>query len=155
MPTIKQEMGAIDRRRFGWYNSLTDDERKSLSMWVLQRWTTCTSSKVDEINEHYLTLTNDIVNVHFNAMSKHPELQFRLMQISGIGSEQPRTWIKPMKKKKEISRNPKLFEFYEKQFPYFSDDEIEQLISIQDRDDQNELLAEHGLNAKEIKAMLK
>jgi len=155
MPTIKEEMSALDRRNFDWYSNLSEEDQKSLSMYVLMRYAASTNSKVVEINEHYLTMVNELVNVNFNDLRKHPELQWRLMQCAAIGTSQFHQWIKPMKKKKEGSKNPKLFDFYERQFPHFSDDEIEYLINSQSKTEIKEVLVEHGLSDKDIKAILK
>jgi hypothetical protein len=155
MPTIKQEMGAIDRRKFAWYDSLSDDEKKSLSMWVLMRYCSSVSSKVDEINHHYLGMTNELVNVHFNTLRHHPELQFRLMQIVGVGTDQFHPWIKPGKKKKDKSANPKLFGLIEQQRPDYSDDEIELLIKLMDKEETIALLTDFGIPDKKHKEYLK
>lgn len=155
MPTIKQEMAAVDKRQFDWYDNLSDEDKKSLSMWVLMRYVSSTSSNVDEINEHYLTMTNELVNVNFSDLIKHPELQFRLMQCVGVGTNQFHNWIKPMKRKKDTSSNPKLFGFYEQQFPHFNDEELAHLVKIQNIDEVKETLRDAGLDDKQIKAMLK
>jgi hypothetical protein len=155
MPTIKEEMAALDKRDFKWYANLSAEDQKSLSMYVLMRFAATTNSNVTEINEHYLTMVNELVNVHFNDMRHHPELQWRLIQCASIGTIQSHQWVKPMKKKKEASLNPKLFAFYETQYPHFNDDEIESLIRMQSKDDMKELLNEHGLSDKEIKALIK
>ena len=148
-------MAALDKRNFSWYASLSAEEQKSLSMYVVMRYAATTNSNVTEINEHYLTMVNELVNMHFNDMRKHPELQWRLLQVAAIGITQFHQWVKPMKKKKEASLNPKLFAFYETQYPHFNDDEIESLIKMQSKDDMKELLKEHGLGDKEIKALMK
>lgn len=155
MPTIKEEMAAIDRRKFGWYDSLTDDEKKGLSMWVLMRYCSSTGSNVDEINEHYLTMTNELVNVNFNDLRHHPELQMRLMQCVGIGTNQFHPWVKPGKRKKDKSANPKLFGLIEQRSPHYSDEEIEMLIKMMDKAEIKQLLVEYGLTDKQIKEYLK
>lgn len=155
MPTIKEEMAALDRRNFAWYDDLSEEDQKSLSMWVLMRYASSTSSNVSEINEHYLTMVNELVNVHFNDMRHHPDLQWRLMQCAGIGTTQFHNWIKPMKKKKDTSNNSKLFTFYESKFPHLNDEEIEMMIGLHSEEELTEFLCEHGLSAKEIKVLLK
>jgi len=148
-------MAALDRRNFSWYTSLSDLDRNSLVMYVMMRYAASTSSNVAEINEHYLTMINELVNVNFNDMRHDPELQWRLMQCAAIGTSQFHIWIKPMKKRKETSKKPRLFAFYEKQYPHFNNDEIDFLISQQSPQELRELLVEHGLSDKEIKAILK
>ncbi len=155
MPTIKQEMTAIDRRQYAWYDSLTEDEKKALSMWVLMRYCSSVDSKVDDISHHYLIMTNELVNVHFNTLRHHPELQMRMMQLVGVGTNQFHPWVKPMKQKRDKSANPKLFGLIEQQRPHFSSDEIEMLIRMMDKDETKQLLLDYGIPDKKHKEYLK
>lgn len=156
MPTIKEEMAAIDRRKFDWYSKLSEEEQKSLSMWVLMRYCSSTGSKVEEINEHYLIMTNELVNVYFNDLRHHPELQMRLMQCVGIGTNQFHPWIKPGKRKKDGNKvNKKLFDLFETRYPHLNDDEIDFLISNLSKDEIKANLTDSGMSDKQIKELMK
>lgn len=155
MPTIKEEMAAIDQRRFQWYGNLSEEDQKSLSMWVLMRYCSSTGSKIDEINYHYLTMTNELVNAHFNDLRNHPELQFRLMQCVGIGSNQFHPWIKPGKRKKSAKGNAKLTEFYLNLNPHLKDDEVAMALDIMSDDEIEQMLTDAGIEKKKIKDYLK
>ena len=85
--SIKEEMRAIDQRDVGWWDSLTEEEQKKVGIWILMRYTSACDSNHDEIRDHYLTMTNDLVNVQFNTLRHHPQLQHRLLQIVGIGQQ--------------------------------------------------------------------
>lgn len=149
-------MAAIDRRKFKWYASLSEDEQKELSMWVLMRYCSSTGSKVDEINEHYLTMTNELVNVHFNDLRLHPELQFRLMQCVGIGTDQFHPWLKPGKRKRDTeTANKKLFDLFEKRYPHLNDDELNIVLERMTKDDIKAYLIDSGFDDKQIKDLLK
>lgn len=155
MPTIKEEMTAIDRRKFDWYSSLSVDDQKSLSMWMLMRYCSSTNSKVNEINEHYLTMTNELVNVDFNDLRKHPELQFRLMQCVGIGSDQFHSWIKPGKQKKGKSVNNQLIDFYQEIYPHLRTEELTLMLRETGVDDLKLDLIQRGLPDKKIRELTK
>jgi hypothetical protein len=155
MPTIKEEMAAIDRRRFDWYLSLTDDERKSLSMWVLMRYCSSTGSRVHEVNNHYLTMTNELVNVHFNDLRLHPELQMRLMQCVGIGTDQFHNWIKPGKRSKTAKGNALLHEFFLGMYPHLNDSEIAFMIKGHNEADLRDMLEESGIPKNKVKDYFK
>jgi len=155
MPTIKEEMAAIDLRKFGWYNSLSEDDRKGLSMWVLMRYCSSTSNKIEEINHHYLTMTNELVNVNFNDLRNHPELQLRLMQCVGIGSNQFHPWIKPGKRKKSSKGNSKLNEFYMSLYPHLKDDEVALALDNMSDDEIEAMLEEAGIPKNKIKDYFK
>lgn len=155
MPTIKEEMSALDKRNFEWYKNLSDDDRASLSMWVLMRYASAVDSKIPEISHHYLTMVNDIVNVNFNTLRNHPELQWRLMQVCGIGTSQMHTWIKPGKRKGQFKCNSKMAEFYLLLYPYHSDDEVEWVLLNMSKEDKIELLENAGVEKNKIKDYLK
>lgn len=147
---LKAVMKSIDTRDTNWYNSLSDDEKKDITIWQLMRFTSSCNSKIQDINYHYLTMTNEIVNRNFNILNKHPELQFRLLQTVGIGNAQFHPWIKPPKSKKKDN----LTEYLKTQFPECNDDEI-QILSSKDKSEIKVFLLENGLDDKSIKEILK
>lgn len=155
MPTIKEEMSALDLRKFDWYASLSEEDQKSLSMWVLMRYASSTDSKVKEINEHYLTMVNDLVNVHFNDLRHYPDLQWRLMQCAAIGTNQFHSWIKPGKRKKAKNGNAKLEEFMLAMHPHLKDDELVILLDSMGEDEIIAMLEDTGIEKKKIKDYLK
>ena len=73
------ELAAMDYRDKNFYTNLNDEQRKAISLWVLMRW--MSSSRGDA--EQHLTLVNDVVNVDFSVISKHPELQWKLLALCG------------------------------------------------------------------------
>jgi len=91
-------------------------------------------------------MTNDIVNTHFNSLRLHPELQFRLLQVCGIGSKQYHAWIPPSKKEK----SNKVKNWLESQFPEYNDDEIDLLFRNNTTDELKSFAMEKGLQDKEI-----
>jgi len=153
--SIKEEMRVIDQRDFDWYDSLTEEERKKLSLYVLMRYTSSTGSNVHEINEHYLTTVNDAVNVHFSQFAKHPKLQHRLLQLAGIGSNQFHPWIAPGKRKKSKQGNAKLQDFYTTLFPHLKDDEIVIALDAMSKDEIKDMLEEAGIPKERVKDYFK
>ncbi len=151
---IKEEMRAIDCRDRAWYDTLTEEEKNKLSIWQLMRWVSSTTSKVNDINYHYLTMTNELVNVHFNTLRKHPQLQHQLMQVIGLGSVQYHSWIKPAKKfKGEV--NNKLLNFLSELYPSYNQQELE-LVARENPQEEIEDLAEStGMSKKDIKELFK
>ena len=103
--TIKEEMRAIDQRDVGWWDTLTEEEQKKISPWLLMRYTSACDTNHDAIRDHYLTMTNELVNVQFNTLRHHVQLQHRLMQVVGIGKSQYHPWIAPGKRQKKKSKS--------------------------------------------------
>lgn len=149
--TIKEEMSAIDTKNRSWYQNLSDDDRKKLGMWVLMRYASATQHDIKDFEEHYLEWTNELVNVHFNTIRHHPELQFQLLQAVGLGKSMYHPWIAPGKRGTES----KLFKFLREHYSHLNDDEL--LLFIEQHSDSEivSLLEEFGLDKKKIKEITK
>jgi len=143
---IKEEMRAIDVKDRTWYESLTDEEKKKLGLWLLMRYTSNVQGKEAE---HYLEWTNEAVNVHFNTIRKHPQLQFQLMQLVGIGSTVYHPWIQPGK----AGKKNKLQSWFAEHYSHLNDDELDIMLSST-KAELKQLLEEHGLKNKEIKDLI-
>ncbi len=149
--SIKNEMSAIDTKNRSWYQSLTDEEKKKVGIWILMRYASSVKHGVKDIEEHYLEFINDIVNVNFNTLRHHPELQFQLMQAVGIGKQMFHPWIAPGKKGTEKP----FYKWFKETNKQYNDDELELLISDMDNAFKQDLLEQFGFEKKEIKKMLK
>lgn len=148
--SIKEEMRAIDQRDVGWWDSLTEEEQKKVGIWILMRYTSACDSNHDQIRDHYLSMTNDLVNVQFNTLRHHPQLQHRLLQIVGIGKSQYHPWIPPGKRQKKN----KVADWLIKLYPSINDDELDLL--LQSTKAELKALAEQtGMTDKDIKALFK
>ena len=150
--SIKEEMRAIDCRDKKWWDSLSADEQEKVSIFVLMRYTSAIDSKNFDIASHYLTMTNEFVNVHYNELRKDPQLQHKLLQLVGIGTNQFHPWIPPSKKRKT---NNKLLKWLSTIYPQYSDDELDMLVQTNNKDELEDLAESMGLTNKEIKELLK
>jgi len=151
--TIKEEMRAIDQRDRGWWNSLTEEEQKKLGIFVLMRYTSAVQTKNSAVEYHYLALTNELVNKHYNILRKDPELQFKLLQCVGLGTTQFHPWIPPSKQKK--GKAGKLLKWLQEIYTTYNDDEIELLVSTNTEQDFKDLAEELGMDKKQIKELFK
>ena len=149
--SIKQEMAAIDTKDRKWYDSLSAEEEKKVGIWVLMRYTSSVKHDIKEFEEHYLEFTNDIVNVNFNKLAKHPQLQFQLLQALGLGKSMWHPWIAPGKK----GKSSKIAEFFKEHYKQYNDMEIELLLSQYTKDEIKQKLEEFGLDDKKIKELTK
>ena len=148
--TIKEEMRAIDQRDVGWWDSLTEEEQKKVGIWILMRYTSACDSNHDQIRDHYLTMTNDLVNVQFNTLRHHVQLQHRLMQVVGIGKSQYHPWIAPGKRQKKN----KVAEWLLTLYPGINDDELDILLESP-KAELKSLAQSAGMTDKDIKALFK
>jgi hypothetical protein len=99
-PTLdmfKKVLPAADTRSKDFYDNLTEEEKKGFSPWLIQRYLSSAESANNEIIEHYLIMTNDIVNVNFTQV-KDPYMLWKLMSMVGIGTKVNHPFIAPPKK---------------------------------------------------------
>lgn len=88
------------------WEKLTEEERKSISPYIVSQWMFGTSNQVQII------FLNELVNPFIWSFSKHPHLLLKLMACCGTGSFQKFTWIPFTKKKKEASLSTKVLQEY-------------------------------------------
>lgn len=105
---IKEEMYAADMQRFSFYRDITDEQRKAFSPLIAMKWLSVVGDR-SGLSEYYICMTNELVNIGFWEISKHPELQWKLMAAAGSGSQQFHGWIPMAKSKKNASKLDKFF----------------------------------------------
>ena len=130
--TIGNEMKCFDQKNRDFYNSLTDEERKKFSNYLMIRWGSSVQGGKD-LQEFYLISCNERLNKHFFAISKHPKLQWLCAtSVSpGMGTQRHQ-WISPKKKESGKSNTKKqLAEL----FPNMKEDEIEVMDIINTKKD--------------------
>ena len=125
-------MRCFDQKDRDFYNSLTDEERKKFSNYLMIRWGSSVQGSKD-LQEFYLISCNERLNKHFFAISKHPKLQWLCAtSVSpGMGTQRHQ-WISPKKKESGKSNTKKqLAEL----FPNMKEDEIEVMDIINTKKD--------------------
>ena len=65
---LKDVMAAVDKKDRGFYNRLTDEQKKAFSAWMMMRYCSSVQGR-DAAN--YIYLTNELVNFQFMEVSKH------------------------------------------------------------------------------------
>ncbi len=134
-------MSCFDRKDRDFYDSLTDEERKKFSNYLMVRWGSAVQGS-QELQEFYLIATNERLNKHFFAVNRHPKLQW-LMATSvspGMGTHRHQ-WIAPKKKEAGSNEIKKiLLELY----PTMKISDIETLAAVIDKKELKQYLREHG-----------
>ena len=151
--SIKNEMRAIDTKDRNWYGSLDDDDLKKYNkaIWTQQRYVSSIKHDITDFEEHYLEWTNELVNVHHNTLRHHPQLQYQLMQVVGLGKSMFHQWINPPK---GVQQN-KLTKTFSEIYPQYNDDELELFLAQHSKDELKDILEELGYDKKEIKKIVK
>ena len=139
--SIHNEMARFDKKDRDFYQSLTDEERKKFSNYLMIRWGSAVQGS-QELQEFYVISTNERLNKHFFSVNRHPHLQW-LMATSvspGLGTQRHQ-WIAP--KKKDASNNEikkALMEMY----PTMKIADIDALAAITDKQDIKQRQKEMG-----------
>lgn len=144
--SIQNEMNCFDRKDRDFYDSLTPEERKKFSPYLMIRWGSSVQGSTD-LQEFYLIATNERLNKHFFAINKHPKLQWLAATTvsPGMGSHRHQ-WIAPKKKDGGTNEVKKtLMEL----MPNTKMSDIETLASLIDKKELKEYLREHGNTDKD------
>ena len=141
---FKDIMAAVDRKDYGYYERLTDEQRKSLNLWMTQRYA---SSVQGKFAGHYLVMINEFMNTHWSDVSKHPELQWKLMCLAGTGKPQFHPFVKVPKAKRKKDR---VEEIIRELFPLLKNDEIELFLKMNSKEELKVLAMESGVDDKTL-----
>lgn len=135
---------AIDKNDLGLYQRLKKSQKEELTkkIWLMMRYCSAVDGNADG---HYLEWTNELVNVDYMKLMDHPELQWKMMSICGIGKRQNHYLPSSTRGKKE-SQNAVLSEV----FPQLNTDELKIMVDINDRTELLEWCTLHGYEEKDI-----
>ena len=139
--SIQNEMTQFDRKNRGFYDELTDEERKKFSNYLMIRWGSAVQGST-ELQEFYLISCNERLNKHFFDINRHPKLQWLCATAvsPGLGAHRHQ-WIAP--KKKEANSNSHKKQLAEL-FPHVKDNDLEVLSAITTKKEIDQYLKELG-----------
>jgi hypothetical protein len=148
---LNRVLGAMDRKQKGFYDSLTDEEKKAFSAFLMNRYASSVKGN-SSLQEWWLIATNKRVNTNFFDLAKHPKLQWLLLTTAspGMGTAY-HEWI-PHKKKDAV--NNKILKTLKTLYPFAKQDELELMATVNTKADIKEHLESMGYDKKEIKEML-
>jgi len=143
--SIQNEMMCFDRKDRDFYSSLTDEERKKFSNFLMIRWGSSIQGSA-ELQHYYLQSSNHYVNKHFFAINRHPKLQWLCATAvsPGLGTQRHQ-WIAPKKKEAGASGIRKQIA---ELFPHLKDDEVELMSKINTKKDIDAYVKQLGQEVK-------
>jgi len=138
-------MAQFDKKNRDFYDSLTDEERKKFSNFLMIRYGSSVTGSAD-LQHYYLVATNERLNKHFFTINRHPKLQWLCAtSVSPDMGIQRHNWIAPKKKETGGSSIKKqLAELY----PTMKDDELELMAKLNTKKDVEAYLKQAGEDAK-------
>jgi hypothetical protein len=144
---FKRVLPALDTRNKALYENLSEEEMKGFSPWLVQRYLSSAESANNAIIEHYLIMTNEIVNVNFSEV-KDPEMTWKLMSMVGIGKSLKHPYIAPgggKRKKKNAFRT-----WLREQYPHLDDQELDIWIDNLDKKSAKDMLEQYHVKDKDV-----
>jgi hypothetical protein len=143
--SIQNEMIQFDRKNRDFYDSLTDEERKKFSNYLMIRWGSSVQGSA-ELQNYYLQSSNHYVNKRFFDINRHPKLQWLCATAvsPGLGTQRHQ-WIAPKKKEAGASGIRKQIA---ELFPHLKDDEVELMAKINTKKDIDAYLKQLGQETK-------
>jgi len=150
--SVKSETAALDRKDVDFYDSLSDEEKKKFSPYLMIRYGSAVSGTPD-LQAYYLMSTNERLNKHFFDINtaQHKKLQWLMATTISPGmGNQFHQWISP-KKKTTDNKNVK---FLRELYPHLKQDEIELLAEINTKEDLKKYARGLGWEERTIKREL-
>lgn len=142
---IKDILAAIDMGAKNVWDELSDEERKQINFWLLNRYVSSVNGNRDA-QELAVFKTNEYYNKNWNEFgTRHPKLQWQLLCQSGnTGKIEFHKWIGF---KKKVGNNNAI-NFLQKLYPTMKQDEVELLARISTKKELKQLAEEHDIATK-------
>ena len=146
---IKDVLAAIDMGAKSVWDEFTDDERKQVSFWLLNRYISGVQGSTDT-QALAVFKTNEYYNKNWNEIgTKHPKLQWQLLcQAGNTGKIEFHKWL-GLKGKK--SSDSKIVKFLSERFPNMKQDEVELLAGISTKAEIKQYAESLGMDKKDVK----
>ena len=146
---IKDILAAIDMGGKSVWDELSDDERKQVSFWLLNRYVSSVQGSREK-QELAVFKVNEYYNKNWNVLgTRHPQLQWQLLCATHNATRKSRhhQWL-GMKQK---GSDNKAVKFLKDMFPEMKLDEVELLARISTTKELKELAEQHGMDKKDVK----
>jgi|TARA_B100001094_G_C18143003_1_gene779015 hypothetical protein len=140
---VKDILAAIDMGAKNIWDEISDDERKSVSFWLLNRYVSSVKGNREE-QELAVFKTNEYYNKNYNMVSKHPKLQWQLLcQAGNTQKIQFHQWIGF--KKKSGSSDANGIKLLSQIFPNMKTLEVEMLAGMYTKKELKALAEEYNI----------
>ena len=150
--SIKSEMAAFDRKNREFYDSLTDEEKKKFSPFLMIRYGSTVTGSTD-MQAYYLISCNERLNKHFFDINtaQHKKLQWLMATTVSPGmGNQYHQWIAPKKK----NTDNKNINFLRNLYPHLKEDDIKLMSELNTKEDLREYARGLGWEDRTIKKEL-
>jgi hypothetical protein len=139
---LKDILAAIDMGAMSVWDELSDDEKKQVSFYLLNRYVSVVTGK-REAQELAIFKTNEYYNKHFFTLQKHKKLLWQLLCLAG--NTKKIEWHNWIGHKKKGSSNSKVVKLLSELYPNKKQDEIELLAALNTKKEIIQLANDNGI----------
>lgn len=150
--SIKDETAAIDLGAKDLWDSLDEEQKKSVSFFLLNRYASSIRTSNREAQELAIFKTNEYLNKNLFSLSKHPKLLWYLLCM--CGNDEKKIYFHEWLGFKKKSENDKVVKILENFFPHLKNDELELLASMTEKSEIKDYARQLGMSDEEIKKLL-
>jgi hypothetical protein len=147
---IWDELREADMGNRDFYASLKPTLQKQFSPLVAMRWFSSTQDG-SQYRDYILQMTNEMLNIDFFTIAKHPELQWKILALCGVGKSIRRQWIAMPKRRRALS---KVDEFMLQFYPSANDIELEILTKDLTREEFEQFAKSSGCTDIKLKEVI-
>ena len=142
---VKDVLAAIDMGARNVYDELSDEEKKQVNFWLLNRYVSSVKGNREK-QELAVFKTNEYYNKNWNELgTRHPKLQWQLLcQAGNTGKIEFHQWIGFKKK----TGNNNAVKLLQQIYPNMKQDEVELLARLSTKKELKQLAEEHEIDAK-------
>lgn len=146
---IWNEMSAVDKKDYNFYDRLNDEQKKKFSTYLIMRWASTVEGNND-ISKYYNIATNEFVNINLWDLSKHKKLQWlTCCAISPKLGKQKHYWLGAAKGNGSSSIKKLLMEH----LPITKEDEIDLILRVNTKEEIILWLRQCGIEEKVLKSL--
>jgi hypothetical protein len=143
---VKDILAAIDMNAREVWDEFSDEEKKSVSFWLLNRYTSSIKGSRQK-QELAVLKTNEYYNKNYMDISKHPKLQWQLLCLAGnTGKIEYHPW--QGFRKAVTPKGQKYINVLSKIYPAWKSDDIERLSKMFNDKELIQLAEDHGIELK-------
>ena len=140
---VKDILAAIDMNGKGVWDELSDDERKQVSFWLLNRYISAVQASTDD-QALAVFKTNEYYNKNYMVVSKHLKLMWQLLCISGNTQKiQYHPWIGF--KKKPTNSTAGAIKLFQELYPNMKQHEVEMLAVMHTKKELKQIAEDYNI----------
>ena len=140
---------AMDMDAKGAFDEWSDEERKELNFWLLNRYASSVAGSRDA-KEWAVVSTNEYYNKNWNILgTRHPKLQWQLLCATHNASRKSRQHVWQGLKQK--GGDVKVVKWLKEMFPNMKEDEVNLLATISTKQELKQYAEDLGMDKKDVK----